>query len=75
MNNHKEILLRGIDKCTDMADVCQLAHELTVCDCNELKIDIDQGDDYEENDDVTYTPEAQKIFDNYYNLIIDRTGL
>lgn len=70
----KEQLMRSIQKCTDMADVCQLAHELTVCDMDELKLPVTDETEDEESD-MPYTDLAQRIFDSYYKLIIEQTGL
>jgi len=50
----------------DMADICELAHELTVRDCQRLKIRLEY---IAKNKDVRYTEKAQDIFNNYYDLI------
>jgi hypothetical protein len=50
----------------DTADMCNLAHTLTVRDCNKLNITIDQTDD---NGDIHYTEEAQDIFNDYCDII------
>ena len=50
----------------DMADVCELAHELTVKECREKKITVDAPLSKRE---TGYTAKAQKVFDYYYDLI------
>lgn len=49
----------------DMADVCELAHELTRRECKYKKIKFETG----KGDNVAYTPKAQKIFNAIYKLI------
>ena len=52
----------------DMADLCELAHELTVLECRRLGIDeIDEVD--AESGDIRYTEKVQDVFNNYYDLI------
>ncbi len=65
----------------DMADVCELAHKLTVNECAEKKIEVnckdaedcgDDGQDHtgEDGEDGThYTEEAQDIFNYFYDEI------
>lgn len=49
-----------------MAEVCELAHELTVEKCREKKITVDKQ--YNKHE-TGYTAKAQRIFDRYYDLI------
>jgi len=50
----------------NMADMCELAHALTVRDCNRDRITIDV---IEDNGDTRYTEEAQDIFNNYLAIV------
>ncbi|NBW09221.1 MAG: hypothetical protein EBR82_14475 [Caulobacteraceae bacterium] len=50
----------------DRADVCELAHELTVKECLRQGIELEK---VEKNLDVRYTESAQDIFNDYLNLI------
>lgn len=52
----------------DMADVCELAHTLTILECEWKHIVCDLPDE-DENGDSVYTDQAQVIFDKYYDLI------
>lgn len=54
------------DEGITMADICELAHELTVRECNIKEITYDK---YDRRGDMSYTAKAQKIFDYYYDLI------
>lgn len=49
----------------DMADVCELAHELTKRECKLRKIKFEEG----KGDNVSYTKKAQVIFNEIYDLI------
>lgn len=49
-----------------MADVCELAHELTVRECTQKGITVDAE---KENEVTEYTEEAQKVFDEIYDII------
>lgn len=53
--------------------VCELAHTLTLRECNHRNITIDDmPEDYDpEHDDLQYTPEAQEVFDYYYKTITE----
>lgn len=53
----------------DMADVCELAHERTIIECNA------RGILYDMQDGEKYTPAAQVIFDRHYKEITEATGL
>lgn len=62
----------------DMADVCELAHVLTVKECERQKINVDclglmdctdGGQDHEDTNSTHYGAKAQIIFDHYYDLI------
>jgi hypothetical protein len=49
----------------DMADICELAHTLTVKECLRLGYHIDTM----KNGESAYTSKSQPIFDGYYDLI------
>lgn len=55
-----------------MADVCELAHELTVTECERLKIEVDAE---QENGDIRYTEEAQDVFNKYCDLVTNSLGV
>ncbi len=56
-----------------MADVCELAHQYTKLELENLGItEIDVIDD---NGDTQYTDEAQKVFDRHYDLITNTLGV
>ena len=57
----------------DMADVCEEAHELTVKECKRKNITVDTY--LRSNDEVTYTPKAQLIFDKHYEYLIERYNI
>jgi len=76
--------LADMDACKDMSDVCELAHNRTVGECERLKTEVNCddvakcGDDgrLHGNDSFThYTGVAQDIFNHYYDEIINHTGL
>lgn len=48
----------------DMADVCELAHKLTVRECEEKSITVDS-----KTAETGYTRKAQMIYDYYYATI------
>lgn len=48
------------------ADVCDLAHELTVRECDRKGIEVDYNGDEE-----VYSDEAQVIFDTFFDDIED----
>lgn len=48
-----------------MADICELAHELTIRQIGEKAEKITRG----QNVTVTYTKTGQQVFDDYYDLI------
>lgn len=48
----------------DMADICELAHKLTVRECKEKGINVDSR-----TTETGYTRKAQKIYDCYYDTI------
>lgn len=49
----------------DMADICELAHEITRRECKVRKIKFEEG----KGDEVAYTKKAQVIFNQVYDLI------
>ena len=53
---------------------CELAHQYTVDECIDKDIQIDKYGINEE-EDGTYTPEAQAIFDKHYKLITETLGV
>jgi len=75
-------------ECKDMSDVCELAHERTVRECrygrkgNQIQVNCnsemlcgDSGQDHEDESGTHYTQEAQDIFNDYYDLICEKTGI
>lgn len=58
----------------NMSYACELAHELTRLEADRLGItDIDFVDIG--NGEMSYTNEAQPVFDKYYDLITNVLGL
>ncbi len=57
-----------------MAEICDLAHQFTLNECNEKGIVVD-GVSYQCNDVMSYSSDAQTIFDKYYNLITETLGV
>lgn len=51
----------------DMADVCELAHKLTVRECKLKKVQIEYKRPI--HGELNYTSKAQKIYDYYYATI------
>jgi len=71
-------------ECKDMADVCELAHERTIRKCRKLRIRVnctsemlceDSGQDHEDESGTHYTKDAQEVFNDYYDLICEKTGI
>lgn len=60
-----------------MADVCELAHERTVVECEKLGIEWDAPVKNNDGDEIEtkYTPRAQDIFNEIYDGICERTGI
>ncbi len=54
------------------ADICELAHNLTVIKCKEKKIKVDRR--HKIGTEVNYTARAQIIFFKYYDLIEKSLG-
>lgn len=68
----------------DMADVCELAHELTVKECQEKNINVDclgimdctdGSQDHDDPDCVHYGFEAQQIFNKYYDELCNKYNI
>lgn len=53
---------------TTMAEVCELAHLLTIAECKRRKIKVEKQ---VTKDETCYTAKGQIVFDNYYNLITE----
>lgn len=53
----------------DMADVCELAHLLTVRECKKRHIRVDKSHRIFKDEELHYTAEAQRIFDEIYDII------
>lgn len=48
------------------ADICELAHELTVEQCQKQGITVDI---FTDEQGESYTAEAQEVFNHYYEMI------
>lgn len=82
-------LTKSEKECKDMADVCELAHERTVWECKQSKVEVncksqnDCGDDGQEHEGdpewdgnfTHYSKQAQEIFDRHYEYICEVTGI
>lgn len=55
-----------------MDNITELAHKLTERDCERMEIIMDN---VSESEEVTYTTEAQIIFDEYYDLITNTLNI
>ena len=53
----------------DMADMCELAHELTLEECDRLGIEVDMKVDENGDETERYTEKAQDIFNRYFDLV------
>lgn len=75
------------ERCKDMADVCELAHNRTVRECRAKHIQVNCKSEMQCNDSgnlhepedlremAHYTADAQEIFDRHYDHITEVTGL
>jgi len=67
----------------DMADVCEMAHELTVKECKEKGINVDcmgimdctDGSQDHDEDGTHYGAEAQEIFNRHYDAICEEYNI
>lgn len=64
--------LRKRDKVTNMADICEMAHKITVKECKKKGITVDKQ---VTRDETCYTAKAQVIFDRYYDILADTYNL
>ena len=63
-----ELNIRESSQSFDNADVCELAHILTIRELGEKAEKVNKGD-------VTYTSRGQKAFDYYYDLITNTLNI
>lgn len=54
-----------------MAEVCELAHKLTVLKCQDKNIEVEVQHD----EDTVYTEKAKEIYNNYYEIVTNTLGI